>query len=605
VEQVVAWLQGQGLGVVAVARGRNWVAASGTAAQIESSFQTELHQYFVHGETHFANATEPSVPAALGGIVRTVRGLNDFRLQPGKASLKPANTSGTSHYLAPNDFATIYDLNPLYAAGINGSGQTLVVAGQTQIEVSDITTFRSSYGLPASDPQILLVPGSRSPGIVRSNLPEADLDLEWSGAVARNATIIYVYAEDVTVSIQYAIDQNLAPVLSSSYGSCEPETPSSEITSFEGFAKQGNAEGITWINAAGDSGGADCDDDENPGLAVDTPASIPEVTGMGGTEFAEGSGNDWSATNTVDQASALSYIPEKVWNDSAEVGQPNAGGGGVSIYFSRPSWQIGTGVPANNARNVPDISISASPNHDGYLVYTGGSVQIYGGTSFGAPTFAGIATLLNQYLVSSGAQPAAGLGNMNPGLYVLAQTTPAAFHDITTGNNIVTVPCASRSRACSNSPAGYSATIGYDNASGLGSVDAYNLVANWNNGTSALPATTGPAFFNGETLLSGGIYYLQFPDGNLFGYYGFLSSSILYHLDMGYEAFVASTGNSIYFYDFASGHWWSSSAGLFPYLYDFTLHAWIYYFPSTANPGHYTANPRYFSNLTTGQIFTM
>ena len=112
-------------------------------------------------------------------------------------------------------------------------------------------------------------------------------------------------------------------------------------------------------------------------------------------------------------------------------------------------------------------------------------------------------------------------------------------------------------------------------------------------------------FFSGEVFVGDGIYFLQLPDHILFGYYGYLSSSILYHQDMGYEAFVPSAGGSIYFYDFASGHWLYTSPSLFPYLYDFALKAWIYYFPSTANPGHYSTNPRYFSNLTTGQIFTM
>jgi hypothetical protein len=114
-----------------------------------------------------------------------------------------------------------------------------------------------------------------------------------------------------------------------------------------------------------------------------------------------------------------------------------------------------------------------------------------------------------------------------------------------------------------------------------------------------------PAFFAGEDFLSGIVYYLQIPAGNLFGYYEYLSSSILYHFDLGYEAFIPGSGGSIYFYDFASGHWWYSSPSLFPYVYDFTLNAWLYYFPDTGNPGHYTTNPRYFSNLATGQIFKM
>jgi uncharacterized protein (TIGR03437 family) len=499
VNKVTAWLQGQGLTIAAVARGRNWIAVSGPAPQIESAFHTELHEYDVNGEAHFANATEPSVPAELGGIVHTIRGLHDFRPKPSRRVLRPAYTgSRGSHYLAPNDFATIYDVTPLYAASINGSGQKLVVAGQTQINLSDIEQFRNNFSLPANDPQTLLVPGTRDPGVSSDDVPEADLDLEWSGAVARNASIIYVYSFDVMTAVQYAVDQNLAPVVSSSYGSCEPETPSSDALALRSVAKQANAQGITWISSSGDSGGADCDDSQNPGLSVDLPSSIPEVTGLGGTEFVEGSDIYWRATNDSSQASALSYIPEMVWNDSASDGQPSAGGGGVSIYFPKPTWQTGPGVPGNNARNTPDVSLTASADHDGYMVYTGGSLQIYGGTSVPAPAFAGIATLLNQYLVSSGAQSAAGVGNMNPALYSLAQTAPSAFHDITAGNNIVTVSCSSRSRVCSASPVGYNAGVGYDNATGLGSVDANNLVKKWSGGQTTAP----PPSNTGITLLS-------------------------------------------------------------------------------------------------------
>jgi hypothetical protein len=116
---------------------------------------------------------------------------------------------------------------------------------------------------------------------------------------------------------------------------------------------------------------------------------------------------------------------------------------------------------------------------------------------------------------------------------------------------------------------------------------------------------TPRSFFSGEDAVTNSFYYLQFPDANLFGYYVYVSSSILYHVDLGYEGFIPSTANSIYFYDFASTHWWYSTATLFPYLYDFTLQTWIYYFPDTKNPGHYTTNPRIFSNLTTLTIFTM
>ena len=495
---IAAWLQSQGLTVHAISRGRSWIAFGGMAAQMEAAFQTELHEYIVNGEVHIANSTEPSVPAALGGIVKGITGLNDFRPKPAARTLrKPVAREGANpqytasdgtHNLAPNDFSTIYNVNPLYSAGIDGTGQTLVIAGQTRINVADIRQFRSEYGLPAQDPQIVFVPGSRDPGISPGDLIEADLDLEWSGAVARGATIVYVYAWDVMTAVQYAIDQNLAPVISVSYGFCEPEQPSSYANLLRASAMQANAQGITWFAASGDNGAADCGDTIHPGLAVDMPASIPEVTGVGGTEFHEGSGKYWRTTNDATSASALSYIPEIAWNDSALRGTPSATGGGASIYFAKPSWQTGPGVPADNARHVPDVSLAASPDQDGYLVVTGGGDFVYGGTSVSTPAFAGIATLLNQSLVQSGAQGSAGLGNMNPKLYSLAQTTTGVFHDTTAGDNIVTITCPRRSLGCVAGPVGFSAGSGYDQATGLGSVDTAALISAWNNGNS-IPQT--------------------------------------------------------------------------------------------------------------------
>ena len=193
--------------------------------------------------------------------------------------------------MAPDDFATIYDVTPLYTAGIDGAGQKLVVAGQTDIEVSDIQAFRSKFNLPAINLQQILVPGQADPGVSQDDLPEADLDLEWSGAVARDATIIFVYSADVFTSVQEAIDQVYAPVISMSYGVCEG-ADLVDLPSERQMAQQANSEGITWLAAAGDNGAADCEDQDafiaEDGLAVDAPGSIPEVTSMGGTEFNEG-----------------------------------------------------------------------------------------------------------------------------------------------------------------------------------------------------------------------------------------------------------------------------------------------------------------------------
>ncbi len=389
--KIAAWLRAQGFSIVQTARGRDWIAFSGTAGLVETTFRTQIHNYNVDGEMHFANATPLSVPSALAGVVIGFRGLRDFSLHPmGDHRLpaldrfvadivNPLYNAGFGHALAPGDLATIYDIQPLYNAGTNGTGQKLVVVGQTDIHLTDIQQFRTNFGLPANNPQVILVPGSPDPGFSPNDEPEADLDLEWSGAVARNATILYVNSSTksggVFNSATYAIDQNLAPVISMSYGGCEEENddfiPSNEVT-----MQKGSAEGITFVAASGDSGAAACDSDQNDsatqGLAVSYPASSPEATGAGGNEFNGDLSNPsqyWGASNGANGGSALSYIAETGWNDTTEDKMLSASGGGASSChasgcssggFPKPSWQTGTGVPNDGVRDVPDIAMAAS-----------------------------------------------------------------------------------------------------------------------------------------------------------------------------------------------------------------------------------------------------
>jgi uncharacterized protein (TIGR03437 family) len=510
IAKITAWLEQHNLHVTTVGRARTSVIFTGTAGDVATALEISFHRYSVDGVTHFANTAEPSLPIALQTAVRAIHGLHDFRMQPKavlRRTLDPNFTSascGGGHCLSPADFGTIYNLKALWSAGYNGTGQKIVIAGQTDVALSDIQKFRTRFLLPAADPQMILVPNTKDPGTSPGDLGEADLDLEWSGATAPNATLIYVYSLNVMDAVLYAIDQNLAPVLSLSYGACEPQSAPSDMRAFQSWAQQANAQGMTWVNAAGDSGGDDCytvsssgTASGSTGLAVDSPADIPEVTGIGGTTLSEGSGQYWNDTNNANGGSAISYIPEIVWNDSTP-GNPGAGGGGASTVFSNPPWQTGLGVPNNGARNVPDIALAASPNNDGYMVYTSdcapgtrgvcpaGAQAIFGGTSAGTPSFAGIVALLNQYLVSTGAQTAPGAGNVNPRLYSLAQAGTGAFHDVTIGNNIVTVTCGGRSRNCGVAGSfGYPAGQGYDQASGLGSVNAFNLVTGWRTTTSA------------------------------------------------------------------------------------------------------------------------
>jgi hypothetical protein len=219
------------------------------------------------------------------------------------------------------------------------------------------------------------------------------------------------------------------------------------------------------------------------GFSVDVPASVPEVTGVGGTTFMEGTGKYWSATAGDNGTSALSYIPEMGWNDSGAGLLLNASGGGVSSAYPRPSWQNGSGVPNDNARHVPDIAFTASGAHDPYLIVMTGSVVETGGTSAATPFFAGVLALLNQYVVKNGVQAHPGLGNVNPRLYQLAQNTPGIFHDVTAGNNIV--PCKTGTPDCTTGQYGYKAGTGYDHVTGLGSLDVANFVQNWSPSKSA------------------------------------------------------------------------------------------------------------------------
>ena len=510
------WARSVGLTVTGTARARNAVTLSGSAVQVGSAFHTEIHLYQVNGETHYANATSPSVPAAMSQVVAAIRGLHDFRMKPrirkGAASaaapiLTPAYTNSSGkHYLAPDDFAAIFDVTPLYNSGIDGSGQTIVIVGQSKIDTTHLSTFTNYFGMSSVSLKTVLVPNKKSPGYSVVDAQESDLDLEWSAAVARGASLLFVYSYDVLDAVQYAIDQNLAPVISMSYGECEESDTKSNAASMRSWAQQAIAQGITWVAASGDSGAAACYQSSggpfgpassSMALATDLPASVPEVTAVGGTTFSEGNGSYWSSTNSSTRASANSYIPEVTWNDSAANGSPASSGGGASQFFSKPSWQTGTGVPNDGARDVPDVAFPASADHDGYLVYTSDGLvdqwSVIGGTSAGAPSFAGVLALLNQYMVSKGYQSSSGLGNINTNLYPLASSVPGAFHDIVSGDNKVEACndplCTTKSKS-----GGYSAGTGYDQTTGLGTVDAYTFVTSWYSGQASpnLAVTASP-----------------------------------------------------------------------------------------------------------------
>lgn len=502
--KIVAWLTSQGFAVDHLARSANWIAFTGTAAQVSNALHTPIHQFEVAGVMHFANTQVPSVPEALSDVVGGFMGLDDFLPVPNAKMIQPNDNLGNAHYMAPADFSTIYDLGPLTAAGIDGTGQTIAVVGQSDILLADIAKFRTTYGLPANVPKLLNY-GTTDPGLNGAQF-EANLDIEWAGAIAPKATIYYVYGTNAFTAIIIAIELNLAPIVSASYSTCEVDAD----PFFRSVAQQGNAQGITLLAASGDSGAAACDTQgaepfASRGRAVNFPTVLPEVTSVGGTQFSEGTGTYWNTTNTPLGGSAMSYIPEAAWNESSTSGLGSSGGG-VSTIYTKPVWQSGPGVPADGMRDVPDVSLSAA-THDGYLVTYNNGTYSAGGTSCGTPSMAAILGLLNQYLVTNKLQKTAGLGNINPQLYRLAQSTPAAFHDITAGNNIV--QCEQGSPDCLTGSYGYSAGPGYDLATGIGSVDANTLITKWNTSTDAssvtLSASVAKATLNDSIQLTAAV----------------------------------------------------------------------------------------------------
>ena len=524
-----AWLQAQGFAIFDVSKGRDAIYFSGTVAQVEAAFRTEVHQYQVNGTMHLANSTALTLPAALATAVSGVRGIAQFPphpmhsavRRPSANAVKPQfySTISQENYLVPDDITTIYDIKALYSAGYTGTNQTIAIVGQSAIATADIDAFRTASGLAIKEPVQVLVPNT-GVSAVGSDEDEADIDLEWSGAIAPDATIYFVYtgndsSSDVFDAMNYAIDNVTAPVISISYGECEFYAGSLAQT-FEPIFMKANAQGQTILASAGDTGATGCDSGvtgttvapATEGLQISYPASSAYVTAMGGTEFNEGSGSYWNTTNNADMGSALSYIPEMAWNDTAtsNAQSPPGGfastGGGASTLFGKPSWQVAAGVPNDGARDNPDISLDAANFHDAFLFCTAGSctngfrdasndLTAAGGTSFDAPVFAGILTLINQKNSSAGA------GNINPELYSLSASAPTAFHDVTVGNN--EQPCASGSIDCASGTTeiGYAAAAGYDLATGLGSIDAYNLA---NVFAATNPVGPGALIVTGTTL---------------------------------------------------------------------------------------------------------
>ena len=526
------WLKTQGFAIDGVSAARDRITFSGTAQQVADAFGTSLHHYRVEGQIHTAPSTDLSLPEELAPLTSAVMHLADFRPAPSiQPAARPKYTSTTgAHYLMPNDLEVMYDLPSKGARG-----QSVAIVGQTDVDTVNDSIGRFVAQTGGTVQQDVLVPGTGPQAISPDDNAEADIDLEYSAGVNRAGTVFYVYVggdPDYSVfdALAFAINTNIAPVISISYGECETLLTPNEIEQGNALFEQASSQGQTVIAASGDAGGEGCafvpsnelTTTQQQALAVDYPADSPYVTAVGGTQmsagsFAAGTSSYWGPQSTAyDVTSLLSYVPEIAWNEDSSNGLM-ASGGGASAVLSRPAWQTGVpGIASGTTRLVPDVAFQASTNSPGFLfcaddigsacangTTVSTAFDIGGGTSFATPAFAEMVAVLNSDTGSF------GLGNLNPTLYKIAATSAGAsvFHDITSG----TSACTAGDPGCSAAgQSGFAAGTGYDEATGLGSVDYLQLLATWPKVQAATPYTTTISLLSVSGSTPGGPTSLSF-----------------------------------------------------------------------------------------------
>jgi kumamolisin len=483
-QQVVSYLQSAGMTITSVAPNNLLIDATATVAQADAAFSTTINNYQLGSRVFYANATPPVVPASISSLVASIGGLDNstparplYQRLTEKARLANGPTGG----YGPKDLVGAYNAVPLQNAGLLGENQTIALFELDGYQSSDVAQYFANYGITTPSISNVLVDGYS--GTAGQGAIEVELDIEVAGAMAPHASQIVYEGPNTTQGMNDTYNQivhdHKAQVVSISWGLCESSLGTAELQTLDTIFKQGAAEGMSLFAASGDSGAYDCSDTN---LAVDSPASDPYVTGVGGTNL---------------QLNTGAYGSETAWSnpsDTQRSPQGAGGGGGISNTFTMPSWQTGQNVINTNSsgtpckaqngqycREVPDVSADADPA-SGYAVYctvnnagcsSNGWLTV-GGTSAAAPLWAGSMALINQYLLSKGKTV---VGFANSALYGVfnSQQAQPAFHDITSGTNLY-----------------YPAASGYDMASGIGSPDINNLAQDLANGSTPTPPTPTP-----------------------------------------------------------------------------------------------------------------
>lgn len=487
VQQVADYLRAQGFNVTRAQPGDTVLDFSGTVALAQQAFAVQIRSYRSRqGRVFYANSSAPRVPLALRPLIVNINGLNNAvtrthpPLQPESVSglrvprslACPGPGSNAAQYLTPAQFASAYNYTAAYNAGLHGEGQSIALFELDRYTPSDTANFQACYdaGSPTRINTVLIDGG---PAAQTQGGLEVELDMQIELGMLHNLTNLFVYeAPNTDTGYNDEWAQILAddvPIVSDSWGICEPDLSGTSITAEQQFFIQAGAQGQTLLAASGDSGPYDCGDG-TPN--VDDPASNPYMTGVGGTHLTINSNG--------------TYNNESTWYDSTS---STGSGGGISTLWSMPpsstttylpysqsgpgvisSYSSGTPCHATTGqycREVPDIAMNADPTV-GYLVYctivaatcsTSSPFVRVGGTSAAAPMWAAIVALADQYALSQGGN---NLGFLNPLLYTLLNSSTLysrAFHDITSGTNPV-----------------YPATTGYDMTTGIGTANAYGFV---------------------------------------------------------------------------------------------------------------------------------
>jgi subtilase family serine protease len=475
-QQVIDYLQQQALSITHISSNHLLIDASATVAQAEATFRVSIKNYKLGANLFYANVNPPTIPGPLASIISSIGGLDNsvhmhplYQIHP-KNRNKPGTGPGGG--FAPADLNGAYDATPLLQSGVQGNNQTVAVFELDGYQSSDVTQYFQTYNLGNPSISNVLVDGFN--GSAGAGAIEVELDIEVVAAMASKANQLVYMGPNTTQGVNDTYNQivtdNKAQIATNSWGECESQSGNAELQTLDNILSQGSAEGIAMYAASGDSGAYDCN---NTNLAVDSPADDPNITGVGGTSLHLNNG---------------SYGSESVWSnpsDTQRSPEGAGGGGGISSFFKEPTWQTGPGVQnqySNGNREVPDVSADADPA-TGYSVYctvtasgcsSSGWITV-GGTSAAAPLWAGSTALINEYLQK---QQKSRIGFANPVLYGLENATEQfpPFHDVTSGTNLY-----------------YPATSGFDEASGWGSPDIYNIARDVAGGSTPPPPTPGPS----------------------------------------------------------------------------------------------------------------